>query len=168
MKAEVTGINSGGRKIHFELTGPLIIHIRRMASFYERNNPDLEGGFNKEILRKFRRFGRINHTKVDKEVREEIMNVRGVCVDCGIDEDLTLDHVQRRCAGGTNKKSNLEVVCRTCHDIREYKRAMEIKYLQIKEYKKRINNLEATRDERLRSQTKGRTLQLPEVRSKTE
>ena len=38
-----------------------------------------------------------------------------VCVRCGAKEDLTLDHIVPRVYGGTNERSNLQILCLPCN-----------------------------------------------------
>ena len=37
------------------------------------------------------------------------------CVQCGRTSDLTVDHIRPRSRGGTNDRSNLQVLCRSCN-----------------------------------------------------
>lgn len=38
-----------------------------------------------------------------------------VCVECGTDEDLTIDHRMPRSRGGANDEENLQTMCATCN-----------------------------------------------------
>ena len=41
-----------------------------------------------------------------------------VCVRCGATEALTLDHIIPRVYGGTNKRSNFQLLCPPCHQLK--------------------------------------------------
>lgn len=57
---------------------------------------------------------------MDRETREAVHERdRGHCVNCGAtDPDATLDvhHIVPRGQGGSNRLSNLTLLCRQCHD----------------------------------------------------
>ena len=38
------------------------------------------------------------------------------CVQCGMDEDLTLDHIIPKSAGGSDIEENLQIMCRWCNN----------------------------------------------------
>ena len=37
------------------------------------------------------------------------------CVLCGVDSDLTIDHIHPQSKGGTNSMLNLQTMCRSCN-----------------------------------------------------
>lgn len=41
-----------------------------------------------------------------------------VCVRCGATEALTLDHIIPRVYGGTNERSNFQLLCLPCHRLK--------------------------------------------------
>ena len=41
-----------------------------------------------------------------------------VCVRCGATEALTLDHIIPRVYGGTNERSNLQILCLPCNNLK--------------------------------------------------
>lgn len=43
----------------------------------------------------------------------------GICDDCGKWWQLDLDHRKKRSLGGSNDSSNIDWVCRKCHDKRD-------------------------------------------------
>ena len=47
--------------------------------------------------------------------RRRLIEAAGCCAHCGADTDLTLDHIVPRSKGGSNRKSNLQVLCRPCN-----------------------------------------------------
>lgn len=53
---------------------------------------------------------------IDRHVRATILKRDGNrCQACGAREDLTIDHIVPRSRGGTDRKSNLQVLCRDCN-----------------------------------------------------
>jgi 5-methylcytosine-specific restriction endonuclease McrA len=42
----------------------------------------------------------------------------GVCLCCGRTDDLTVDHVVPRCRRGSNRKENVQILCRVCNSIK--------------------------------------------------
>lgn len=44
------------------------------------------------------------------------------CRNCGATHNLTVDHVRPKSAGGTNVQSNLQCLCRSCHDEKDFPR----------------------------------------------
>lgn len=58
----------------------------------------------------------MKHHEVPPEVRVLVYardNHR--CVECGTDEDLSLDHIVSRSRGGSDHESNLQTMCRPCN-----------------------------------------------------
>ena len=41
-----------------------------------------------------------------------------VCVRCGSTEGLTLDHISPRVYGGTNERSNFQILCLPCNHLK--------------------------------------------------
>ncbi|MGH2878926.1 MAG: HNH endonuclease [Solirubrobacteraceae bacterium] len=42
----------------------------------------------------------------------------GVCLRCGSDEDLTLDHITPISEGGSNRDENLQTLCLACNEAK--------------------------------------------------
>lgn len=54
-----------------------------------------------------------------KNLRDRIIaRDGGICVRCGDDQDLTVDHIFPRSIGGTHAESNLRTLCRSCNSGR--------------------------------------------------
>ena len=54
---------------------------------------------------------------VSRAVRRKL--IRGAqCALCGATDDLEVDHIQPRSAGGGDDPANLRVLCRTCHKVK--------------------------------------------------
>ena len=47
--------------------------------------------------------------------RQQILERDGVCVYCGSNDHLTLDHIRPKCKGGQYDASNLVAACRSCN-----------------------------------------------------
>lgn len=63
-----------------------------------------------------------NADKISKEKRMEILSAAGfrcvVCNELGTFESLTLDHIIPKAKGGTNRKRNLQCMCRECNQMK--------------------------------------------------
>jgi len=58
----------------------------------------------------------VTRRKVPDWLREEIMIEADYrCVVCSANSDLTIDHIVPVVAGGSNEKTNLRVLCRSCN-----------------------------------------------------
>lgn len=56
---------------------------------------------------------------VPRSIRTQILSRDGfACVQCGATDDLTIDHIVPRCAGGTHETENLRTLCRACNSAR--------------------------------------------------
>ena len=58
----------------------------------------------------------------------DILDAFGICVFCGAQEDLTVDHIIPKMVGGSDELNNLRVLCRSCNSKRHQrliKKAME-------------------------------------------
>lgn len=54
-----------------------------------------------------------------KGIREKVFKLHGdVCLRCGSDEHITLDHVVPVSRGGKNTISNLQPLCRSCNSTK--------------------------------------------------
>ena len=52
-----------------------------------------------------------------RKLREQVLIRDGrMCVTCGADEGLQVDHIVERQHGGTDHMDNLQTLCETCHD----------------------------------------------------
>lgn len=60
------------------------------------------------------RFGVTRHAW-DKLRRRVIRRDGGKCVQCGATDNLEVDHMTPRSAGGGNEMNNLTTLCHTCH-----------------------------------------------------
>lgn len=57
-----------------------------------------------------------NRTPVPKLTRKDVFKRDNyLCLSCGTDEDLTLDHIVPRSKGGSNKINNLQILCWNCN-----------------------------------------------------
>lgn len=54
-----------------------------------------------------------------KNVRNFIFNRDKICLKCGADENLQLDHINPISKGGENTISNLQTLCRKCNCIKK-------------------------------------------------
>lgn len=61
--------------------------------------------------RKFRR----RFPSPDKLWKDRLIAEVGKCEECGSTEDLTVHHKVPLGEGGSNKRDNVEVLCRNCH-----------------------------------------------------
>ncbi len=52
---------------------------------------------------------------VTEKVRQKILERDGKCKQCGTNDDLTLDHIKPRSAGGSHDEDNLQTLCRKCN-----------------------------------------------------
>lgn len=60
--------------------------------------------------------GRTKVKCADKRTRESVFAADDFrCRYCGSTEDLTVDHIIPRTFGGTNKRENLQTLCRSCN-----------------------------------------------------
>lgn len=59
-----------------------------------------------------------NKTEIPATLAKKIFERDKKCVRCGSTEDLTIDHIFPRSVGGTNRESNLRVLCRSCNSKR--------------------------------------------------
>lgn len=60
--------------------------------------------------------GRQKGAPISKAKRRRIYERDGYrCVICGATEDLTIDHIVPRVAGGGNDETNLQTMCRSCN-----------------------------------------------------
>ena len=50
-----------------------------------------------------------------KGLRDDVLSDGAVCVKCGTDKNLTVDHKHPRSRGGATKKGNLQPLCRSCN-----------------------------------------------------
>lgn len=47
--------------------------------------------------------------------REEFLLKNPVCIACGVEEDLSIDHIVPRSKGGGDEKTNLQTLCHYCN-----------------------------------------------------
>ena len=51
-----------------------------------------------------------------KEVREEVFEIHGkICLCCGSEKDITIDHIVPVFKDGENSIDNLQPLCRSCN-----------------------------------------------------
>ena len=62
-----------------------------------------------------RKIVRANRNECPEELRQKILKKYGICVICGSEKDLTVDHIVALSKGGTNVESNLWCLCRKCN-----------------------------------------------------
>ncbi len=65
------------------------------------------------------RFG-MSRFAWDKLRARAIRRDGGKCVTCGATDDLEVDHVTPRSAGGSNALANLATLCNTCHTAKTH------------------------------------------------
>ena len=59
---------------------------------------------------------------VSKELRQFIFDRdKFACLQCGATHNLTIDHITPLAAGGTNDKSNLQTLCKSCNSLKSDK-----------------------------------------------
>ena len=58
-----------------------------------------------------------------------------VCVQCGATDALTLDHILARALGGTNERSNLQLLCHRCNRAKGRLECAEVERRQRTESK---------------------------------
>ena len=57
-----------------------------------------------------------------KKLRDSILKkYKFTCQHCGLKEKLTIDHIKPVSRGGTNKSSNLQVLCKSCNSKKSNK-----------------------------------------------
>ena len=54
-----------------------------------------------------------------KKIRNFIFNRDKICLRCGTDDALTIDHIEPISKGGENKLSNLQTLCKSCNSIKK-------------------------------------------------
>nr|WP_302578297.1 HNH endonuclease [Methanobrevibacter arboriphilus] len=63
-----------------------------------------------------------NNKKVPKLVRKAVYERDNyTCLCCGIQTDLSIDHIVPRSSGGSNDMSNLQTLCRSCNSAKSDK-----------------------------------------------
>ena len=55
------------------------------------------------------------HERTLASILAKILKVPHKCVECGADDDLTIDHIVPKSKGGSNDFKNLQIMCRTCN-----------------------------------------------------
>lgn len=53
--------------------------------------------------------------RISDAKRRAVLKKYPVCVECGSEEDLTIDHVRGISVGGKNLVSNMVTLCRSCN-----------------------------------------------------
>lgn len=83
-------------------------------------------------------------------LKNRLRNRPYVCVKCGAREKLTIDHIVPKALGGDNLPSNLQYLCRPCHDkkdeplIREWKEKQKRKQPKYANFKKTMNSFNSS------------------------
>lgn len=68
---------------------------------------------------RYRRPGRaLLFSRAWRKLRQRAVKAQPYCSDCGTSLDLTGDHIFPRRHGGTNRRSNVTVRCRSCNSRR--------------------------------------------------
>lgn len=76
------------------------------------------------------------HTRHKRWARKKIFARDGHrCVFCGSDENLTLDHIKPRAAGGGHALQNLQTLCVGCNNL---KSKDELIYRKAVRFEKRL------------------------------
>jgi 5-methylcytosine-specific restriction endonuclease McrA len=78
-----------------------------------------------EQRRRQRPGHRAHHTARHKRLRARVLKRDGACVDCGGDQDLTLDYIVALDDGGAMDESNAECRCRQCNSRRGRVRSLD-------------------------------------------
>lgn len=65
-------------------------------------------------------------TSVPVEIRKAVLKRdKFACVDCGVTENLEIDHIQPKRAGGKDTVNNCQTVCQICNNKRWQKLLMQ-------------------------------------------
>ena len=128
----VMGINGEGKEVSFELSVRDIKHIRRCLKFYDYTFPSPKTEKN-ELIGNFERFGRRNSGRSNRVViRNKLMiDKGGKCALCGTTERVTTDHILPLSQGGTNRKSNLQLLCIKHHNEKNLKMRIRMKQEEL-------------------------------------
>lgn len=62
---------------------------------------------------------------LNKRVSSVLKKQNPWCLFCGIDNNLTIDHIKPKSKGGTNDIENLQVLCKKCNEIKGSKYPFE-------------------------------------------
>lgn len=77
--------------------------------------------------------------ELTKQVKDVIIKRDGgKCRKCGTTQYLTVDHILPKCEGGTNDFSNLETLCRVCHNRKDNSLHRKLSSKLSKEYLERV------------------------------
>ncbi len=57
----------------------------------------------------------IKRSKLDPELKRDLIRKAKQCAYCHAKERLTIDHIQPLSRGGSNAKKNLQVLCEDCN-----------------------------------------------------
>lgn len=73
----------------------------------------------------------IERKAIEPATKIYIINRDKGCLRCGVNKDLTIDHVIPVSLGGSNHHSNLQVLCRSCNSIKgnypeDYREVIEL------------------------------------------
>jgi 5-methylcytosine-specific restriction protein A len=60
-----------------------------------------------------------------KRLRKEILTSEPLCRACGLELATDLDHITPVTQGGTDDPSNLQPLCRPCHDLKTQREAQQ-------------------------------------------
>lgn len=90
-----------------------------LKSLYRARNKDRIRDYN----RLYRRFGKRTTLSIRIKTITTIKELGGTCRMCGTNQRLTINHIRPVSAGGSNERSNLEVLCQSCNN-KEYQRVV--------------------------------------------
>ena len=97
---------------HFILGNDLLNAVLKYQNLTKTFNDEfyfLAKYFVPEIFRSHRRT-------IPKELRSKILKRYGYkCVNCGTNDNLTIDHIKPYIKGGPTKDNNLQVLCKSCN-----------------------------------------------------
>lgn len=94
--------------------------INYIKKQYKKNIRNLKQENKK--LNKQKQLQQRNNKNVPKLVKEAVFKRDNyTCLCCGIQTDLSIDHIVPRSSGGSNDMSNLQTLCRSCNSAKSDK-----------------------------------------------
>ena len=87
-----------------------------------KKNPALIASIEQKIINFFKpyheKFGENEHRrrKISDKKKRTVLSIHGAyCLCCGIDENITMDHIVPLSRGGSDKIDNLQPLCGSCN-----------------------------------------------------